>query len=181
MLDKKMLAELNQQINEELYSAYIYQSMSADLEYKGFKGMATWMRVQTREEQVHADIFANYILERGEKVELQAIKQPSKEWDNPLQLFKAALKHEQHITGRINEMVKVASEINDNATYNMLQWFVEEQVEEEANAMENVQNLEIVGDEGKGLLMVDREMGARTFVAPTSAPYYPKSGQESAA
>lgn len=177
MLSDKMLKELNQQINEELYSSYIYEAMAADLEYKGFKGMATWMRVQAREEKIHADIFYNYILERQSNVELETIAKPPKTWETPLNIFQAAYEHEQHITSRINHLVQVAREINDNATIQMLQWFVEEQVEEEANTSEAVQQLEIVKGEGRGVLMVDREMGTRIFAVPPSAPYYPKPGQ----
>jgi len=177
MIDGKMLKELNQQINEELYSSYIYLAMAADLENKGFKGMATWMRVQAREEDVHAQIFYNYITERGGKVELEAIEKPPTTWKDPLDIFKGAYAHEQHITGRINHMVGVAREVNDNASLQMLQWFVEEQVEEEANASEAVQQLEIAGSNGHAQLMLDREMGSRVFTAPASAPYWPATGQ----
>jgi ferritin len=177
MLSEKMLKELNQQINEELYSSYIYRAMAADLEDKGLKGMAAWMQVQLREEEAHANIFYNYVLERQGKVELEAIEKPLTTWDSTLAIFKAAYAHEQHITGRINHMVKVAREENDNATVQMLQWFVEERVEEEANTCEVVQQLEIVGDEGRGILMLDREIGARTFVSSATAPYYPVPGQ----
>ncbi|MCW4051323.1 MAG: ferritin [Candidatus Bathyarchaeota archaeon] len=176
-MDSKMLKELNQQIQEETYSSYIYLAMAADLEANGFKGMATWMQVQAREEKIHADIFLNYILERGERVELEAIQKPPVTWESPLAIFQAALDHEKHITGRIDHMVKVARELNDNASLNMLQWFIEEQVEEEANVGEAVQQLEIVGDDGRGKLMIDREMGTRVFSVPASAPYYPKPGQ----
>ena len=172
-----MLKELNQQINEEAYSSYIYEAMAADLENEGYKGMATWMRVQAREEKIHADIFYNYILERQGKVELEAIAKPPSTWEDPLAIFQGAYKHEQHITGRINHMMKVARDENDNATAQMLHWFVEEQVEEEANTSEAVQQLEIVKGDGRGVLMLDREMGARVFAVPPSAPYYPKPGQ----
>lgn len=177
MLDGKMLKELNQQVNEELYSSYIYLAMAADLEYKGFKGMATWMRVQVREEEVHAQIFYNYIIERGGKVELEAVEKPPTTWKDPLDIFKGAFAHERHITGRINHMVGVAREVNDNASLQMLQWFVEEQVEEEANASEAVQQLEIAGSNSHANLMLDREMGSRVFTVPTSAPYWPVLGQ----
>jgi ferritin len=180
-MDPKILKELNQQIQEETYSSYIYLAMAADLESNGFKGMATWMQVQAREEKIHADIFLNYILERGERVELAAIQKPPSSWENPLTVFKTAYEHEVYISGRIDHMVKVARELNDNATYNMLQWFVEEQVEEEANVGEAVQQLEIIGEDGRGKLMIDREMGARVFSVPASAPYYPKPGQATGA
>jgi len=177
VMDQIMLSELNQQIQEETYSGYIYLSMAADLEAKGFKGMATWMQVQAREEKVHADIFLNYILERGERVELEAIQKPPSSWESPLAVFRTAYEHEVYISGRIDHMVKVARDLNDNATYSMLQWFVEEQVEEEANTSEAVLQLEIVGDDGRGKLMIDREMGARVFNVPASVVYYPKPGQ----
>ena len=176
MVSEKMLEELNKQVNEELYSEYIYLAMAADLEDKGLKGMATWMRVQAREEHTHAMIFYNYVTERRAKVELEAIAKPPQTWESPLAIFEAAFAHEQHITGRINHMVKVAKEENDNATLQMLQWFVEEQVEEEANTDEVATQLRIVGEDGRGILMLDRELGTRTFIAPT-APYWPAPGQ----
>jgi len=144
--------------------------MAADLEDKVLKGMATWMRVQVQEENVHAMIFYNYITERRAKVELEAIEKPPATWEFPLAIFEAAFAHEQHITGRINHMVEVAKEENDNATLQMLKWFVKEQVEEEANTDEVATQLRIVGEDGRGILMLDRELGTRTFVSPT-APY----------
>jgi len=180
MVEELILDELNQQIQEETFSSYIYLAMAAWLEENGYKGMATWMRVQAREEKIHADIFYNYTLERGAHVKLQAIQAPPDSWESPLDLFKAALEHEKHITGRINHMVKVARDLSDNATYNMLQWFVEEQVEEEANVGEVVQQLNIVGKDGRGVLMIGKDLGTRIFSVPASAPWYPKPGQPSA-
>jgi ferritin len=177
MLDDKMLGEINQQIQEETFSDYIYLAMAAWLEENGYKGMATWMRVQAREEKIHADIFYNFILERQAHVKLQAIQVPPDNWESPLEVFKAAYEHEVHITGRINHMVKVARDLNDNASERMLHWFVDEQVEEEANTSEAVQQLEIAGDQAQAVLMLDREMGTRVFAVPASAPYYPKPGQ----
>ena len=176
MINERMLKELNRQINEELYSEYLYIAMAADLEVEGFKGMATWLRVQAREEKAHANIIYNYVQERRARVELKAIEKPPATWGSPLAVFEAAYNHEVHITGRINHMVKVAREENDNAAYQMLLWFVEELVEEEAITDEMATNLRIVGDDGRGILMVDKEAGARTFIAPT-APYYPAPGQ----
>ena len=181
MIDETVLKELNKQVNEELYSMYIYEAMATDLEFKGFKGMATWMRVQAREEKIHADIFQNFILDRQAQVELEAISKPPKTWENPLAVFKGAYEHEQHITGRINHMVKVAQDRGDMATWKMLQWFVDEQVEEEANTSEAVQQLEIANGQAQAVLMLDREMGTRAFAVPATAPYYPKPGQASTA
>jgi ferritin len=178
-MNETMLKELNQQIQEETYSSYIYLAMAAWLEENGYKGMATWMRVHARHEKIHADIFYHCILERGAHVELEAIQKPPHMWETPLEIFEAALAHEVHITGRIDHMVKVAREVVDNASYNMLQWFVEEQVEEEANVGEVVQQLRLVGKDGRGVLMVDRDLGSRVFSVPSSAPWYPKPGQPS--
>jgi len=180
MLQDRMLGELNQQVNEELYSMYIYEAMAADLEYRGYKGMATWMRVQAREEKIHADIFYNYVTERQAHMELEAVAKPPKTWGSPLELFKAAYAHEQHITGRIHHMAKVAQELNDYASLKLLQWFVDEQVEEEANTSEAVQQLEIAGSQAQAVLMLDREMGARVYAVPANAPYYTKPGQPGA-
>ncbi len=180
MLDEKMLKELNQQIQEETYSGYLYLAMAADLEVKGYKGFATWLRVQAREEKIHADIFYNYIIDRQGNVELLEIKKPLIEWKSPLDAFNAAYKHEQHITARISHMMKVARELSDHATERVLDWFVDEQVEEEANTSEAVQQLEIAGDQAQAVLMLDREMGTRAFTVPTNTPYYPKPGQPGA-
>jgi ferritin len=180
MFDEKMLKELNQQIQEETYSGYLYLAMAADLEIKGYKGFATWMRVQAREEKIHADIFYNYVLDRQGRVELLEIKKPPVEWESPLVVFNEAYKHEQHITARIGHMMNVARELGDHATERMLDWFVDEQVEEEANTSEAAQQLEIAGDQAQAVLMLDREMGTRTFVVPANTPYYPKPGQPGA-
>jgi ferritin len=168
MINKKVRVAFNKQIQHELYSAYLYLSMAAWVHSKGMDGMAQWLRVQTMEEMTHAMKFFDHIIERDGEVELLEIEKPPTEWASPLEAFKAAYKHEQFITGKINELVKLANEENDYASNSMLQWFVDEQVEEEANASKNVQNLEMVGDSGNGLLMVDREMGARTFTMPAS-------------
>jgi ferritin len=171
MVSEKMLEELNKQINEEIFSQYIYMAMAADLFDKNLKGMAHWMWIQAHEEQTHATIFYNYIIERRRKVELEAVGKPPVTWASPLAIFEAAHEHEVHITGRINYLLGLAREENDNATYNMLQWFVQEQIEEEANTDEVSQQLKIVGNDGRGILMLDRELAARAFVPPTN-PYY---------
>ena len=168
MINKKVREGFNKQIQHELYSAYLYLSMAAWVHSKGMDGMAQWLRVQTMEEMTHAMKFFDHIIERDGEVELLEIEKPPTAWASPLEAFKAANKHEQFITGKINELVKLSNEENDYASNSMLQWFVDEQVEEEANASKNVQNLEMVGDSGNGLLMVDREMGARAFTMPAS-------------
>ncbi len=161
MIGKEMLRELNQQINEELYSAYIYQAMSAYMDSEGWKGMAKWLDEQAKEEQKHARKFYDFILDRNEKVELLTVKAPPVSWKGPLDVFKGALKHEQHITGRINKLTDIAIKDKDHATKVMLHWFVAEQVEEEKNTQEIVDQLEKTGDHVGGLFQIDHRLGKR--------------------
>jgi len=168
MIGKKIRDAFNEQIQHETYSAYLYLSMVAYFHDRGFDGMAQWMRVQAMEELTHAMKFFDHIMGRGGSVELLAIEKPPKTWKSPLDAFKAALKHEQFITGKINELTALSNAQKDFASQSMLQWFVDEQVEEEANATKNVQMLEMVGDSGNGMLMLDRELGTRTFTAPAA-------------
>ena len=161
IISKKMQEAINGQINEELYSAYLYLSMSADFSTKNFSGFANWMRVQAGEELEHAMKFYEYVLERGGVVDLHAIAEPPKEWNSPLEAFKAAYGHEKYITDKINNLMELAISENDYATINMLQWFVNEQVEEEASTDEVVERLRMTGDTGGGLFMLDRELGQR--------------------
>jgi ferritin len=166
MIKKKIQNAFNDQIQHELYSAYLYLSMATYLHSLGLDGMAQWMRVQCLEEQMHAMKFFDSLVERDGRVELKALKAPPIEWKSPLEAFEAAYAHEQFITGKINALVKLAETEKDYASKSLLQWFVDEQVEEEATASKNVQMLEMVGDSGQGLLMLDRELGARTFTMP---------------
>ena len=168
MIGKRMQDAMNEQIKHELESAYLYLSMVAYFESTGAEGMAQWMRVQTQEEVGHAMRFFNHIAERDGRAELLALSKPQKEWASPLEAFKAAYEHEQFITGKINDLVKIAAEEGDHAANIMLQWFVTEQVEEETSTSRVAQMLEQVGDSGTGLLMVDRELGTRTAVEPAA-------------
>ncbi|KPK67862.1 ferritin [candidate division TA06 bacterium SM23_40] len=168
MIKKKIRDAFNEQIQHELYSAYLYLSMAAYCHSIGLDGMAQWLRVQTMEEMTHAMKFFDHIIERDGKVELLPIKKPKITWKSPLEGFQDAYKHEQFITGRINELVKLSNAEKDYASNSLLQWFVDEQVEEEASASKVVQQLEMVGDSGNGLLMLDRELGQRTFTWPTA-------------
>lgn len=162
MINKKIQDAFNEQIKHELESAYLYLSMVACFQSIGFEGMAHWMEMQTQEELAHAQKFFNHIAERDGRVELQALAKPKLEWDSPLDAFQAAYKHEQFITSKINELVDLATKENDHAAIIFLQWFVTEQVEEEATASKVVQDLERIGDFGNGLIMIDRELGKRT-------------------
>ena len=167
MINDKMQEALNQQIAEELYSAYLYLSMAADFSDKGLPGLSNWMVIQYKEEELHAMKMFDYINERGGKVTMQALKQPPSVWPSALRGFEDALKHEEYITGKINALVDLAIVEKDHAANNFLQWYVEEQVEEEATARDNVDKLRLVGDDGRGMLMLDKEMGQRVFTPPT--------------
>ena len=166
MIGQRMEKAMNEQIMHEAGSAYLYFAMAADFHAKGLDGMAQWMKAQAQEEFGHALRFFNHINDRGGRVELLAIDKPQKEWESPRAAFEAALAHEEFITGKINDLVKVARDENDNAAEIMLQWFVTEQVEEEDSVSKVLKMLEIVGDSGHGLLMADRELGQRTAAAP---------------
>lgn len=168
MIDEKMREALNKQLNAELYSSYLYLSMSAYFQSVNLSGFANWMRVQAQEELAHAMKFYDYVNERGGRVVLPAVDEPPSEWDSPLAVFEHVYEHEQKVTGLINKLVDLAVKARDHATNNFLQWFVSEQVEEEASADEVVQKLKLVGDDPSGLFMIDRELGQRVFVAPAA-------------
>ena len=165
MLSDKMLKELNTQINKEMYSGYLYMAMSAHSDSIGLKGMANWFMVQYQEEFEHASRIYSYIQEQGGKVELLAIEKPQGEFDSPLDMFEKTLEHEKFVTKSINDLVDLAIKENDHATQIFLQWFVTEQVEEEANASEILDKLNLIGGEGNGLFMIDKELGARAFTS----------------
>ena len=169
MLTDRMQKSLNEQIQAEFFSAYLYLSMAAYFVDLGLEGMANWMTIQFQEEQSHAMKFFRYVVERGSRVELLAMEQPDGRWASPLAAFEAALDHERMISGRIGDLAEIALEEKDHATHNMLQWFIAEQVEEEASVEGIVNQLRLVGAEGSGLFMIDREMKTRTFVDSTQA------------
>lgn len=169
MLKEKMLNALNEQINAEQYSALLYLSMSAYFHDKGLPGFANWMYIQYQEELTHANKIFNYVVERGEKVELKAIQQMPVNWDGIIEVFEETLKHEQHVTSLINNLVDIALEVGDHATQSFLRWFVDEQVEEEANVEEILDSLRLIQGQGNGIFMLDREMRQRTFVDETVA------------
>ena len=152
---------INDQINAELYSAYLYLSMAAYFESRNMKGFAKWMQIQTKEEVSHAMKFYNFVFERGGKVTLKAVEQPQTDWKSPLALFEQVYEHEQKVTNLINKLVEAARADNDVATENFLMWYIDEQVEEEAHAYEAVQKLKMVGDVPQAMYMLDKEMGAR--------------------
>ncbi len=157
---------LNEQVNAELYSAYLYLSMAAYFESLDLKGCATWMYAQVQEEMVHAMKIYNYIDERGGRVIMDAIAAPRNEWDSALEVFEHAYQHEQHVTSLINNLMDLAISERDHATQIFLQWFVTEQVEEEASAGGVVERLKLAGESTGGLFMVDRELGQRPLPIP---------------
>ncbi len=169
MIAKKIEDALNQQVAAEFYSAYLYLSMSAFLESIDLPGFATWMRVQYQEEVSHAEKMFDHVIERDGRAAVRAWEAPPAEWKSVLDIFETAYAHEQKVTGLINDMVNLALSEKDHATYNFLQWFVNEQVEEEASAKAIVQQLKLLGDSKGGLFMIDRELGRRTFTPPAGS------------
>lgn len=168
MISKKMQDAINEQINREMFSEYLYISMQAWFANQNLDGMATWMDAQGKEERFHAMKFYNYLIERGGKVILKAIDKPTTEFGSPLKAFTEALKHEQFISKSINDLMELAIKEKDHATKSFLQWFVDEQVEEEASVDKVVQKLKMVGDNGYGIFMIDNELGTRVYTPPTT-------------
>jgi len=168
MISKKMEKALNEQVNAELFSAYLYLSMEAYFKSLNLEGFANWMRVQTQEEITHAMKIYEFIDERGGRIILKAIDGPDTEWDSPLAVFEAVYKHEQKVTGLINNLVNLAIEEKDHATNTFLQWFVNEQVEEESSADQMVQQLKMMDNAPGGMFMLDRELGQRVFTPPAT-------------
>ncbi|NLL37257.1 MAG: ferritin [Fretibacterium sp.] len=161
MISKKMVAAINDQIKAEFDSAFIYLGMSAYFEDSDLPGMAHWMRKQYEEEVEHAEKFMDHLYERGATVKIQEVAKPKEKYDGPLDVFKETLKHEQHVTALIHKLMDLAVEEKDYATQSMLQWFIDEQVEEEASVTAIIKSLELLGGSG-GIYMLDRELGRRS-------------------
>lgn len=166
MLKESIEKAFNEQINAETYSAYLYWSMSAALEDMALKGFANWMRIQAQEEMTHAAKFYSYIVERGGRVKLTAIAAPPTEWKDLQSIFEETLKHEQHVTSLINGLADLAISEKDHASVNFLQWFVNEQVEEEATAQDVLGMVKMASASPGSLYLLDKEMGQRVFTAP---------------
>lgn len=163
MISKKLEVAINAQINAELWSAYLYLSMSSYCQEAGFPGMANWFAVQFKEEQDHAMIFFNYLQSRGGRVLLSPIEAVPTEWASPLAAFEHTLEHEGKVTSLINNLMSLAVEEKDFAAQSRLNWFVDEQVEEEENATELIQKLRLIGNNGYGLYQLDQELAARVY------------------
>ncbi len=166
-LESKVAKLLNNQINKELYSAYLYLTMADYYEDRGLKGFANWYMVQVEEEVSHAKILRRYLLDNDYKPTMLAIDQPELVFEDDMAPLKAAYKHEQYVTDLIDACYAAADEVHDYRTMKMLSWFIEEQGEEETNASEMITNMELFGGDPKGLYQLDREYAARTFTAPT--------------
>lgn len=177
MISKKMEDALNAQINAELYSAYLYLSMAAWFESQNLMGFAHWLKVQTQEEMVHGLKFFNFVNDRGGKVKLAAIAAPEVKWKSPLDAFEFTYKHEQKVTGLINNLVDIAQTEKDRASQVFLDWFVNEQVEEEKSASEIAQKLKMIGVNTSALYMLNQELAARIFNLPIDmAEWAPGTG-----
>ncbi|MEW6289061.1 MAG: ferritin [Thermodesulfobacteriota bacterium] len=166
MLSKNMEKALNEQVNWELYSSYFYLSMSSYFASTSLAGCANWMRVQAQEELFHAIKIYDYINERGGRAVLAAIAKPPAEWKAPLHVFEEVLSHEQKVTALINGLVNLAVDERDHATNNFLQWFVSEQVEEEASASSVLEKFKLIGKDKSGLFAIDLELAKRVFTPP---------------
>lgn len=163
MLSERLHAAINEQINAELWSAYLYLSMSMDAEAKGLKGVANWFYVQWLEEQDHARILMNYLNSRDAKVELKPIKEVETRWESVLDMFKQTLEHEKVVTSLINNLAAIAAEDRDFASSNMLVWFIDEQVEEEESAREMIFAVESVEGNKYGMYQLDKELASRVY------------------
>ncbi len=169
MANSKMLTALNEQIKYEYYSSYMYLAMSAYFAEKGLNGFAHWMKMQADEEMLHVNKFYDYVLARGGKITLFAIDQPPTDWKSPLHVFEEGLKHEQFVTERISKLMDLAVSAKDHAAHMFLQWFINEQVEEEENFGNIINSLKLIKGEGHGVLLLDRELGVRAVPTISAA------------
>jgi ferritin len=169
MIKKEVSDAINEQINAESYSAYLYLSMAAYFESFGLPGFAQWMKVQYQEETAHAFRFFNYLAGRGGRVILKPIAQVPVEFAGIVDAFEKTLQHEMHVTSLIDHLMDVAVKAGDHASQSFLKWFVDEQVEEESNVEKILNNLKLINGQGNGIFMMDRELGQRVFVDPNTA------------
>ena len=171
MIGKKLNDAMNEQIKNELESYYIYLSMAAWLHSKALDGMGHWMRVQAHEEMLHAMKFFNHLIDRGGKVALKDLKQLKIQWKSPIEVFQDAFEHEKFISKKINDLMSIARQEKEYASEPLLAWFTDEQIEEESNANKITEQLEMIGADKSGLLMLDRELAARAY--PPGSPLNP--------
>ena len=169
MINTEVTKVLNEQIKKEFYSAYLYLSMSAHFSDIGLLGFANWMRVQAQEEQAHAMLIYDFVINRGAKVLLDKLAAPKTSWASTLDAMEDVLKHECFITESINNVISVAETSKDRATMSYFQWFVDEQVQEEASAIEIIQKLKLIGEDKSALYLLDKDLSARIFTPPAKA------------
>ncbi len=167
-MKKSINTAINKQINAEIYSAYLYLAMAAYFDGTGLDGFASWMKMQAQEEMFHAMKFYGFVYERGGSVVMDTIEKPSADFKSPLKTFEEVLKHEQHVTSLINGLYDLAVKEKDFAFQSLLNWFVDEQVEEEDTAQKTIDKIKLAGESGPGLYMLDQELGARTFTPPAA-------------
>ncbi len=167
MLSQPLADALNEQMKNEFFSAYLYKAMAAYFEAEELPGFAHWMKMQSLEELCHGEKFFNYLCEAGGRAVLLPIDAPQKDFESPLEVFEHAFKHEQFVTASINKLMTLAKSQNDHATEIFLQWFVTEQVEEEASFGLELKKLRLLTGDGRGMLMLDKELGQRAFTVPT--------------
>ena len=166
MINEKMKNAFNDQINKELYSEYLYLAMKSKFAEMNLQGFVNWFDVQVQEEHAHAMGMYDYLNERGGNIELLAIDKPEIKGSTPLEIFEQVLEHEEFVTSRINALMDVAEEVKDRAALSFLDWYLKEQVEEESNVSGVLATLKLIGEDKKALLLLDKDLGARTFVAP---------------
>ena len=166
MINEKLQEAFNDQINKEFYSEYLYLAMKIYFQEQNLQGFVNWFDVQVQEEHAHAMGMFDYLNERGGKIELRAIDKPVVEGDTPLEIFEHVLRHEEYVTSRINHLMDVAEEVKDRAALHLLDWYLKEQVEEESTVGGVLATLRLIGDDKKALLMLDKDLAARTFVQP---------------
>ena len=167
MLTQKLVDAINDQIQYEYYSAFIYKAMQAYFEDEDLPGMANWMDIQFQEEMSHAEKMFQFVCETGGRVLMKSMETPFNDYNSPLHVFEEALRHEQIVTSRINNLMDLAQQEKNHAAQIFLQWFVTEQVEEEANASHIIAKLKRMSGDGRGLMMIDQELAKRTFVDAT--------------
>ena len=166
MINEKLEKAFNDQINKELYSAYLYLAMKSKFAEMNLNGFVNWFSVQVQEEQAHGMGMYDYVLERGGKITLEAIDKPEVKSENILEIFEQVLEHEEYVTSRINALMDVAEETKDRAALSFLDWYLKEQVEEESNVGGLLATLRLIGDDKKALLMLDKDLSARVFNPP---------------
>ncbi len=166
MINERLQEAFNDQINKEFYSEYLYLAMKVYFQELNLQGFVNWFDVQVQEEHAHAMGMVNYLNDRGGKIDLRAIDKPVVEGSTPLEVFEHVLRHEEFVTSRINSLMDVAEEVKDRAAMHLLDWYINEQVEEEATVGGVLATLRLIGEDKKALLMLDKDLAARTFTAP---------------